>query len=112
MVNSLVTQLVRAGAPGVTDRVFYMHIPAEGMLSTNPQRGVPPFLIPEAKHLTTQIAFTPEDQAAAGRAMACHRSQYPAEVLAKMLPQMARLWNGRVPLAPATASLAGTDVFR
>ena len=31
LVSALVTQLVRAGAPGATERLFYMYIPAEGM---------------------------------------------------------------------------------
>lgn len=112
IVSTLVTQIQRAGAPGVTDRIFYMYISAEGFLAMNPQRGVPPFVIPEAKHLTTQIAFTSEDQAAAGRAMACHKSQFAEDVVAKMLPLMAKSWNGRIPLSPATPSHAGTDLFR
>ncbi len=40
-MSELVTQLVRAGAPGATERLFYMYIPAEGMAAMNPQRGAP-----------------------------------------------------------------------
>jgi LmbE family N-acetylglucosaminyl deacetylase len=112
MVNSLVMQIVRAGAPGATDRVFFMYIAPEGFQAINPQRALPPFVIPDAKLLTTQIAFNAEDQAAAGRAMACHRSQFQLDVLSKMLPLMAKSWNGRIPLAPAMAHHAGTDLFR
>ena len=49
IVSSIVTQLVRAGAPGVPQRVFYASLPAEGIRAMNPARGVPPFVIPQAE---------------------------------------------------------------
>ncbi len=42
LVSTLVTQLVRAGAPGVPERVFHAYLPAEGIKVINPARGVPP----------------------------------------------------------------------
>src|SRR5262245_30008840 len=40
IISSIVTQLVRAGAPGVPQRVFYASLPAEGIRAMNPARGV------------------------------------------------------------------------
>ena len=49
IVSNIVTQLARAGAPGVPQRVFYAPIPAEGIRAMNPTRGVPPFVIPRSR---------------------------------------------------------------
>src|SRR5512138_30442 len=42
IVSDVATQLQRAGAPGVPDRLFYMYIPVEGIRAMSP-RGEPPF---------------------------------------------------------------------
>jgi LmbE family N-acetylglucosaminyl deacetylase len=72
MVSNIVTQLQRAGAPGVPERVFYMYLPAEAMRAMNPQRGEPPLLIPDARYATARVPFRPEDLQASARSMACH----------------------------------------
>jgi LmbE family N-acetylglucosaminyl deacetylase len=112
LVSELVTQLVRAGAPGATERLFYMYIPPEGMAAMNPQRGAPPMLVPAAKYLTTIVPFTPADLEAAKRSMACHRSQYSTEVIERVFPMQARSWNGYVTFAPAYPAYAGKDLFK
>ena len=112
IVGDIVTQLVRAGAPGAPERLFYMYIPPEGFRAVYPQRGEPPLTAPQAKYLTTTIAFTPADLEAAERAMARHRSQFTPEILQRVVPAQARYWNGRVTLAPAFPTPAGTDLFR
>jgi len=111
LVSALVTQLVRAGAPGATERLFYMHIPPEGMAAMNPGRGAPPMLVP-AKYLTTLVPFTAADLEAAKRSMACHRSQYAADLIERVFPIQARSWNGSVTFAPAYPTNAGTDLFK
>ena len=55
IVSTLVTQLQRAGAPGVPDRVFHMYLPAEAIRAMNPQRGAPPLTIPLPKYFTVRI---------------------------------------------------------
>jgi LmbE family N-acetylglucosaminyl deacetylase len=112
IVGAIVTQLVRADAPGATERLFYMYIPPEGFRSMYPQRGEPPLVAPNAKYLTMRVSFTPADLEAANRAMASHRSQLTPETLARVQPMQARYWNGVVPLAPAFSSAGGTDLFR
>jgi LmbE family N-acetylglucosaminyl deacetylase len=112
LLSALVTQLVRAGAPGATERLFYMYIPTEGMAAMNPQRGAPPMLVPASKYLTTIVPFTPADLDAAKRSMACHRSQYSAELIERMFPMQARSWNGNVTFAPAYPTYPGKDLFK
>ena len=111
LVGALVTQLVRAGAPGVPERLFYGSIPVEGMQAMNPQRGAPPMLVPQPKYLSVRVPYTPSDFAASRRAMACHRTQYSDEIVERVHPMMGAVWNGVVPLAPAFSTAAGADLF-
>ena len=112
VVNAIVTQLVRAGAPGATERLFYMYIPAEGLAAMSPQRGAPPQLVPAAKYLTSLVPFTTSDLEGAKRSMACHRSQFSAELIERMFPMQVRSWNGNVTFAPAYPAYAGKDLFK
>ena len=112
MVSNIATQLSRAGAPGMPERLFYMSLTAEMIRLANPQRGEPPLTIPQAKYFTVRVPFTPPDLDASGKAMSCHRSQFPADVIARMLPAQARFYNGVVALVPAFATGGGADLFR
>jgi LmbE family N-acetylglucosaminyl deacetylase len=111
IVSSIVTQLVRTGAPGATERLFYMYLPAEAMAAMNPQRGAPQLLAPGPKHVSTQVSFTPADLVAARRALECHRSQYTAELVGRLFPFQSQNWNGRVSFSPAFPAHAGTDLI-
>jgi LmbE family N-acetylglucosaminyl deacetylase len=112
LVSGIVTQLVRAGAPGVPERLFYMNLPVESMRAMNPQRGAPPLVVPQAKYFTVRVPFAPEDLQAAQRSAVCHRSQLTPEVLQRVLPAAARAWNGAIPLIPAFPTAPLTDLFR
>ena len=112
MVSNIATQLQRFGAPGMPERLFYMYLPVEMFRAANPQRGEPPLLFPQPKYFTMQVPFTPPDLEAARKAMTCHTSQFPPETLQKFLPELGRMWNGRVPFVPATATMSGSDLFR
>jgi LmbE family N-acetylglucosaminyl deacetylase len=112
MVSNIVTQLQRAGAPGVPERVFYMYLPVEGIRAMNPQRGEPPLLIPQAKYFTVRVPFTPEDLAASQRSMVCHKSQVRPEVFDRVFRAQAGAWNGVIALVPSFATAPGTDLFR
>lgn len=112
IVSNVVTQLQRAGAPGVPERVFYMNLPVEGMRAMNPKRGEPPLVVPQAKYFTVRVPFAPEDLQAAERSMVCHRSQFTPEVVQRVRPVMVRAWNGAIPLIPAFSTAPGTDLFR
>ncbi len=112
LVNSVVTQLARAGAPGVPERLFYVSIPAEGMRLINPARAEPPFLVPLAKYFTVRIAFTTADAEAARAAMECHRTQYSSDVVQRVLEGQKQIWHGVIALAPFSMTAAGTDLFQ
>lgn len=112
IVSNIATQLQRTGAPGMPERLFYMYLPLEFMRLVNPQRGAPPMMFPQAKYFTVQVPFTPADLDASKKAVACHHSQMTPELLQRLLPEAERIWNGKVPFVPATASMKGTDLFR
>jgi LmbE family N-acetylglucosaminyl deacetylase len=112
LVSNIATQLARAAAPGVPERLFYMNLPAEGMRAMNPQRGAPPLLIPEAKYFTVRVSFTQRDLDAAQHAMICHRTQFTEEQVKRLGPFAARTWNGEIRLIPAFPTTESTDLFR
>jgi len=112
IVSSIVTQLQRAGAPGVPERLFYMNLPVEGMRAMNPQRGEPPLVVPQSRYFTVRIAFTPADMAAAKRSMACHRSQFTPDVVERVTAAAEAAWNGAIPLVPAFSPAGGMDLFQ
>jgi LmbE family N-acetylglucosaminyl deacetylase len=112
LVSSVVTQLVRAGAPGVPERLFYPSIPAEGFRVMNPAGGAPPLLIPQAKYLTARVSFSAADLDASRQSMACHKTQYSDDVVERMSEAMKRVLKGELPLAPVFPMAATTDLFR
>lgn len=112
MVSNVVTQLQRAGAPGVPERVFYMYLPVEAIRAMNPQRGEPPLVMPQAKYFTVRVPFEPADLQAAERSMVCHRSQYTPDVVRRVAPATARAWNGTILLVPAFSTASTADLFR
>lgn len=112
LVSNIATQLMRAEAPGVPQRLYYMYLPVEGIRAMNPQRPEPPMLIPVAKHFTVRVPFTPADLDATQRAMRCHRTQFTEEVEKRVFPAMARALNGKISLVPAFPTAGGTDLFR
>ena len=112
IVSNIATQLLRFGAPGMPERLFYMYLPVEMIRQANPQRGEPPLLFPQAKYFTVKVPVTPADLDAAVKAMACHKTQFSAETMQRFLPARDRIWNGAVALVPASPALSGDDLFR
>ena len=112
LVSAIATQLVRADAPGAPERLFYMYLPEGAIRAMNPQRGVPPLLLPAARHFTVRVPFAPEDLQAAMRAMECHRSQITAEAMTRVAAAMPGVWNGVIALVPAFATAPATELFR
>jgi LmbE family N-acetylglucosaminyl deacetylase len=112
LVSGIVTQLVRADAPGVPERLFYASIPAEGFRAMNPARGVPPFILPQAKYFNTRVPFIPADLGAARRAMACHKTQYTEDVVQRVSEAMGSVSQGGLLLAPSFSGAGTNDLFR
>jgi len=111
LVSNIVTQLVRAGAPGVPELLYYAAIPTEGLQAMSP-RGAPPFVVPQEKYLTVRVPFTPADFEAAKRSMGCHKTQFSDEVVQRITELTRRTLNGT--LAFATLFPAGpvTDLLQ
>lgn len=112
IVSSIVTQLVRAGAPGVPERLFYASLPVEGMRAMNPTRGEPPLLIPQSKYFTTRVPFSAADFDAAVRSMKCHKTQYPDDVVQRVFDATRGSLKGELPLAPLLSTGPANDLFR
>ena len=112
LVSSVVTQLVRAGAPGVPERLFYASLPVEGFRVMNPARGEPPFLIPLAKYFSTRVPFSTADFEASRRSMGCHKTQYSDDVVQRVSDAMKEALKGELPLAPLFTTTGTTDLFR
>jgi LmbE family N-acetylglucosaminyl deacetylase len=111
LVSSMVTQLVRAGAPGAPENVFYASIPADGFRTIDPGRDEPPFLIPLPKYFSTRVSFGPPDLEASLRAMACHKTQYSASVMLRVSEAMRSASTGELRLAPLIPTAGATDLF-
>jgi len=111
LVSTIVTQLVRAGAPGATERLFYAGLPAEAIRAMDPGRGET-FLMPMAKYFTARIAFSTADFDRARQSMACHKTQYSADVMDRISAATRDALNGTLPLMPWLPSPSSTDLFR
>ena len=112
MVSNIATQLLRAGAPGMPDRLFYMYLPPEAFRMANPQRGAPPLVLPNARYFTVRVPITPADIDASLKATACHRSQVSPEMLQRLQTGMAGVLKGAVAFIPADPAHRGNDLFR
>jgi len=98
--------------PGVPERLFYVSIPLEGMRAVDPSRPEPAWLVPQSRYFSVRIAFTPTDAEAAQQSMACHRTQFPDDVLQRIAKMRDRMWNGTLSLVPFRSTDAGTDIFQ
>lgn len=112
IVSSIVTQLVRAGAPGVPERLFYVSLPAEGFRTINPERGELPNVRPSPKYFSTRISFSTSDFDAARRSMACHKTQYSDDIVQRVSAATRDALKGELPLIPWLPNVATTDLFR
>ena len=112
IVSSVVTQLVRAGAPGAPERLFYASLPVEGFRVMNPAREEPPFLIPLAKYFSARVSFSPADFEASRRSTACHKTQYSDDIVQRVSEAMRGALKGELPLAPLFTTAGTTDLFR
>jgi LmbE family N-acetylglucosaminyl deacetylase len=112
LVSSVVTQLARAGAPGVPERLFYVSIPADGFRAMNPARGEPPFLIPQAKYFSARVSFSSDDFEASRRSMACHKTQFTDEIVQRVSEGIKIGLKGEVSFAPLFPSAPASDLFR
>lgn len=111
LVSAVVTQLARAGAPGMPQQVFYASIAAEAMRAMNPDREPPPFLAPQAGLLTVRVPVTVADFDATHRSMACHKTQFPDALIERMAGGLRTISKGQWPLSPMVPGPSSSDLF-
>ena len=112
LVSSIVTQLVRGGAPGMPERVFYASFPPGSFHSLNPTRDEPPFFNPLPKYFSARIVFSTEDFEASRRSMTCHKSQFSDEAVQRVTDYARNTLKGEMALAPLFPTGASSDLFR
>lgn len=111
IVSNIATQLLRFGARGMPEALFYMYLPIEMIRQANPQRGEPPYVYPQPRFFTVTVPVTPADLDAAQQAMGCHKTQFNADMMQRFAPLRDRIWNGSVSFVPASPSVKGNDLF-
>jgi LmbE family N-acetylglucosaminyl deacetylase len=111
LVSGIVTQLVRSGAPGAPERLFYASLPVEGFRAMNPSRGEPPFLLPLPKYFSVRVPFSSADFEASRRLMACHQTQYSDDIAQRVSNAARDALKGELPLAPFLPMGATNDLF-
>ena len=112
LVSSVVTQLVRAGAPGAPQRLYYVSLPEEAVRALNAGSGEPTYLAPSPKYVTTHIAFSPADFDASRRSMACHKTQYSEDAVKQVSEATRDALKGKLPLSPWLPASATNDLFK
>jgi LmbE family N-acetylglucosaminyl deacetylase len=106
LVSSAVTQVVQRGAPDTTPRLYYSGLSAERLpkileLVGSAGAGVPRGIaVVHDGYLPVRIAYGEEDARRAGEALACHKSQYTPEELARMTGLARLMEDGAVRLRP------------
>jgi LmbE family N-acetylglucosaminyl deacetylase len=101
IVSDIVTQLVRAGAPGAPEQLFYAYLPPQAEF-------LPPLLLPQKKYFTVQVPVTFSDYEAFRRFMTCQKTQFSADELKRVA---AAPLSGPVRLVPAVPRGTATDLF-
>jgi len=101
IVSDIVTQLVRAGAPGAPEQLFYAYLPPRAEV-------LPPLLLPQKKYFTVQVPVMSSDYDAFRRFMACQKTQFSADELKRIATAPL---SGPVRLIPAFPKRAATDLF-
>jgi len=99
MVSAIVTQIAQGRPPEARPKLLYVAIPA-GRLPPVPEMAG--WATTDPALLTESIAYTPADLAAAGKAAACHVTQFDAASREGMMALFdATMWRGQVHFRPA-----------
>jgi LmbE family N-acetylglucosaminyl deacetylase len=110
LVSAVVTQLVEAAAEGAPTALLYPGFPKDRMPSRTP--GNVPWSPTDARFLTVRVPYEPADLAATRTALACHKSQFPADQVDPLTQFMDQVLGGRVYLRPWFGAAAADDVFK
>ena len=110
LVGAVVTQLVQSGAAGAPRALVYPGFPKDRFPAASP--GNVPWSPTDPQFLTVRVPYEPADLAATRTALACHKSQFPAEQVGPLTAFMDQVLGGRVYLRPWFGAASGDDVFK
>jgi LmbE family N-acetylglucosaminyl deacetylase len=110
LVGAVVTQLVQAAADGVPTTLLYPGFPKDRLPSRTP--GDVPWSATDPRFLTVRVPYEAADLAASRAALACHKSQFPAEQVDPLTRFMDEVLGGRVHLRPWFGASTADDVFK
>jgi LmbE family N-acetylglucosaminyl deacetylase len=111
LVGDVVTQVVQAAAEGAPSRLLYPGFPAD-RFRHRPEPGDPPWAATDPRFLTVRVPYDDVDLAATRKALACHKSQFPAEQMEGLVSWLHRTLSGRVYLRPWFAAREADDLFK
>ncbi len=99
LVSAIATQIAQSAPEGDRPRVLYVGLPAGSTASLPP---LADWAVTDPALLTTGIAYTREDVAAASKAAQCHVTQFDPATRAGMAAAFdATIWKGKVHFRPA-----------
>ena len=110
LVGAVVTQLVQAGADGAPRALFYPGFPKDRLPARAP--GGAPWSPTDPQFLTVRVPYERADLTATRTALACHKSQFPAEQVGPLTDFMDQVLGGRVYLRPWFGEGTADDVFK
>ena len=106
LVSSVVTQVFQSEEGKAAGQLFYTGLPAERLealadLGTPAASGTPlGFATVQGRYLPVRITYQEEDGKLAGEALACHKTQYTPEEMARMSGMARAFEDGAVHLRP------------
>lgn len=102
--------MFQSGAAPEPSRLYFVGFTAERMASS-PHRLVLPVYPTAPALLTTQVAFSPGDLAAARRALGCHRTQFTEQAMTESFAVLEHWWQGRVSFQEWRGSRRSESLF-
>lgn len=106
MISNIVTEVIQRGGAGAPSQLFYAGIPAERLSALQqaaPGGGapaLPDLAVVAERYLPVRITYSDADARSASESLACHKSQYTPEELARMAHMARTLEDGAVRLRP------------
>jgi len=120
LVGNVVTQLVQRKAEGAPRHLLYPGFP-RGRVPEDPKPSdeqgstileILPWAPVDMEYLTVQVPYSVADLNAAKKSYACYKSQFPNELLPRVMQQLHKdVWQGRIYLRPWFGSAKGQDLF-
>jgi LmbE family N-acetylglucosaminyl deacetylase len=110
LVGAVVTQLVQAASDGAPSTLLYPGFPKD-RLPPRATGGIP-WSPTDPRFLTVRVPYEAGDLAAGRAALACHKSQFPADQVDPLTQFMDQVLGGHVYLRPWFGASTADDIFK